>query len=124
MAGEQNIETAKRAYAAFSAGDAQGAMANIADDVEWITPGTSAISGVLHGKQDVGALWAKLAEKNFSTSPEYWFSDEERVVVLTHITLGGEEADSADVLTYRDGKLVKFQNAGDTALLERVFGSK
>jgi len=45
MAGEQNLETAKRAYAAFSAGDAEGAMANIADDVEWITPGNSAISG-------------------------------------------------------------------------------
>jgi ketosteroid isomerase-like protein len=124
MAGEQNVETAKRAYAAFSAGDAQGAMENIADDVEWITPGNSAISGILQGKQDVAALWAKLAEKNFSTSPEYWLSDEERVVVLTHITLGGEEADSADVLTYRDGKLVKFQTAGDTALLERVFGAK
>jgi uncharacterized protein len=124
MAGEQNIETAKRAYAAFSSGDAAGAMANIADDVEWITPGNSAISGTLHGKQDVGALWAKLAEKSFRTSPQYWFSDEERVVVLTHIAVGGGEADSADVLTYRDGKVVKFQTAGDTALLERVFGSK
>jgi len=124
MAGEQNLETAKRAYAAFSAGDAEGAMANIADDVEWITPGNSAISGTSHGRQDVGALWAKLAEKGFNTSPQYWFSDEERVVVLTHITVGGEQADSADVLTYRDGKLVKFQTAGDTALLERVFGSK
>jgi uncharacterized protein len=124
MAGEQNVETAKAAYAAFSAGDAQGAMANIADDVEWITPGNSAISGTCQSKQEVAALWGKLAEKKFSTSPEYWFSDEDRVVVLTHTTLDGEEADSVDVLTYRDGKLVKFQTAGDTALLERVFGSK
>jgi uncharacterized protein len=124
MAGERNLETAKRAYAAFSAGDAEGAMASIADDVEWITPGNSAISGTVRGKQEVGALWARLAEKGFSTSPQYWFSDDERVVVLTHIKAGGEEADSADVLTYRDGKLVKFQTAGDTALLERVFGSK
>jgi hypothetical protein len=31
---------------------------------------------------------------------------------------------SGRVLTYRDGKLVKFQTAGDTALLERAFGSK
>jgi uncharacterized protein len=124
MAGEQNVETAKRAYAAFSAGDAQAAMANIADDIEWITPGNSAISGTLHGKADVGGLWAKLAEKGFSTVPEFWFSDEDRVVVLTHIKLGGGDADSPDVLTYRDGKLVKFQTAGDTALLERVFGSK
>ena len=124
MAGEQNVETAKQAYAAFSAGDAEGAMARIADDVEWITAGNSAISGTLHGKQEVGDMWAQLAEKGFTTSPQYWFSDEDRVVVLTHITVGGEEADQADVLTYRDGKLVKFQTAGDTALYERVFGSK
>ncbi len=124
MAGEQNVETAKRAYAAFSAGDAEGAMATMADDVEWITPGNSAISGTVHGKQEVGALWATLAEKGFATSPQHWFSDEERVVVLTQITIGGERADQADVLTYRDGKLVKFQNAGDTALFERVLGSK
>ena len=124
MAGEQNVETAKQAYAAFSAGDAEAAMARVADDVEWITPGNSAISGTLHGKQDVGGLWAKLAEKGFATSPQHWFSDEDRVVVLTQVTVGGEQADSVDVLTYRDGKLVKFQTAGDTALFERVFGSK
>ena len=124
MAGEQNLEAAKQAYAAFSAGDAAGAMQNIADDVEWITPGNSAISGTIHGKQEVGALWAQLAEKGFSTAPQYWFSDDQRVVVLTHITLGGEQADEVDVLTYRDGKVARFQTAGDTALLERVFGSK
>jgi ketosteroid isomerase-like protein len=124
MAGEQNLVNAKKAYAAFSAGDAAGAMENIADDVEWITPGNSAISGTVRGKQEVGRLWQQLAEKGFSTSPQYWFSDEERVVVLTHITVEGGEADSADVLTYRDGNLVKFQSAGDTALLERIFGTK
>ena len=124
MAGEQNVETAKQAYAAFSAGDAEAAMARIADDVEWITPGNSAISGTLHGKQEVGGLWAKLAEKGFATSPQHWFSDEDRVDVLTQVTVGGEQADQADVLTYRDSKLVKFQTAGDTALLERVFGSR
>ena len=124
MAGEQNVDTAKQAYEAFSAGDAEAAMARIADDVEWITPGNSAISGTVHGKQEVGALWAQLAEKGFTTSPQHSFSDEDRVVVLTQITVGGEPADQADVLTYRDGKLVKFQTAGDTALLELVFGSK
>lgn len=124
MAGEENVERAKAAYAAFSAGDAAAAMKDMADDVTWITPGNSAISGVAHGKQEVGMLWAKFAEKGFTTTPEYWFSDAERVVVLTHVTLGGEEADSVDVLTFRDGKLVKFQTAGDTALGERVFGSK
>lgn len=124
MSGEQNLESAKRAYAAFSAGDAGAAMADMADDIEWITPGNSAISGTVRGKQEVGGLWAKLAEKSFRTSPQYWFSDDERVVVLTQTTIDGEQADGVDVLTFRDGKLVKFQSAGDTALQERVFGPK
>lgn len=123
MAAEQNLETAKRAYAAFSAGDAARAMENIADDVEWITPGNSAVSGTIVGKQEVGALWQKLTEKGFSTSPQYWFADDDRVVVLTQATLDGTQFDEVDVLTYRDGELVKFQSATDTGLLERVFGS-
>jgi hypothetical protein len=64
-----------------------------------------------------------LAGNGFTTTPQFWFSDDERVVVLTHITLGDGEADVADVFTFRDGKVIKFQSAGDTALLERVFGS-
>lgn len=123
MAGEQNLEIARRAYAAFSAGDVEGAMENMADDIVWITPGDSAVSGTLRSKQDVGALWAKFAEKGFTTSPQFWFSDEDRVVVLTQTTLGDEHADTADVMTFRDGKLIRFQTAGDTALLERVFGT-
>jgi uncharacterized protein len=124
MAGEQNLESARRAYAAFSAGDAAAAMENIADDVEWITPGNSAVSGTLRGKDEVGKLWQTLTEKGFTITPQYWFADGDRVVVLTQITLAGFEADEADVLTFRDGRVVKFQSAGDTALLEHVFGSK
>lgn len=123
MAGEENVERAKRAYAAFSAGDAAAAMADISDEIEWITPGNSAISGVRHGKQEVGELWAMLAEKGFQVTTQYWFSDAERVVVLNQTTLDGETADTCDVLTFGDGKLIRFQTAGDTALIERVFGS-
>ena len=124
MAGEDNLEKARRAYAAFSEGDAQAAMEDLADDVEWITPGNSEISGTVKGKEDVGELWGKFLDKDFKTSPQYWFADDERVVVLTRVSLDGEEADEADVLTFRDGKVVKFQSAADTALLERVYGSK
>jgi ketosteroid isomerase-like protein len=125
MGAEQNLATARRGYAAFSAGDAAAAMAEMAEDIEWITPGNSAISGTTRGKQELGANWAKLAEKGFTTTPQHWFADEERVVVLTQITVAGEKADSADVLTFdSEAKLVKFQTAGDTALFERVFGPK
>jgi ketosteroid isomerase-like protein len=123
MAGEDNIERAKKAYEAFIKGDAEGAMADMSDDIEWIQPGDSAIGGSYHGKQEVGGLWSKFQEKGLKITTQYWYSDNERVVVLNHVELGDEEADGVDVLTYRDGKLVKFQTAADTALLERVYGS-
>ncbi len=124
MSAEENIETAKRAYEAFTAGDATRAMEAMAEDIEWIVPGQSAVSGTYHGREEVGAFWAQLAEKAFATSPQHFLADEERVVVLTRITMQGGQAEEVDVLRYRDGKLVRFQSATDTALLERVFGTR
>ncbi len=59
-----------------------------------------------------------------SNNAEHFLGDDERVVVLTRVTTGDESADQADVLTYRDGKVVKFQSAGDTPMQERIWGSK
>ncbi|MFD4182748.1 nuclear transport factor 2 family protein [Rhodococcus sp. NPDC058514] len=123
MSAEQNIEIAKQGYAAFSAGDAEAAMANLADDLEWIVPGNSAVSGSFHGKAEVGGLWMKMAEKSLTTTPEHFLGDGERVVVLTRVSAGGESWDAADVLTYRDGKVVKIQSVADTAKAEKVFGT-
>lgn len=125
MGAQENIATARKGYAAFAAGDAAAAMADMVDDIEWITPGNSAVSGSVHGKQALGEHWGKFAEKGFSASPQYWFADGDRVVVLVQTSLAGETTDAADVLTFNaDGKLVRFQSAGDTAQLERIFGSK
>jgi ketosteroid isomerase-like protein len=126
MGAEENLAAAKRGYAAFGAGDAATAMSEMVDDIAWITPGKSAVSGTVRGKQALGEHWAKFAAKGYSVSPEHWFADGDRVVVLVRHSYGGEEdTDAADVLTFNpDAKLVKFQSAGDTALLERLFGSK
>ena len=53
-----------------------------------------------------------------------FFADGDDVVVITQITAGGESGLQADVLTYRNGKLVKAQSIADTALQERVYGKK
>jgi ketosteroid isomerase-like protein len=124
MSGQENIEKTKAAYAAFAAGDVDTASADLDDQIEWIVAGNSAISGTYRGKEEVLGFWMRLAGKGFSTRPEHFLADDERVVVLTNITVDGESADQADVLTFRDGKVVKFQSAGDTAMQERVWGSK
>jgi ketosteroid isomerase-like protein len=124
MAGEHNLEKTKQAYAAFAAGDVAAASENLADDIEWIVPGNSKVSGTYRGKDDVIGFWMNLAEKSFTTAPEHFLADEERVVVLTSTTADGHSSDSVDVLTFRDGKVVKFQTASDTALQEHVWGTK
>jgi hypothetical protein len=124
MTAEENIGSAKAGYAAFSWGDPAAVMDSMADDVEWVVPGNSAVSGTYHGKEELGAFWKKLAEKSLTIMPEHFLGDEERVVVLIHTTIAGESSDRVDVLTYRDGKVVKIQSVQDTLLLQRIFGTK
>ena len=121
MSAEQNLENTKKAYAAFQSGDVAAAMEDLSDEIEWVVPGESAVSGTYRGKDEVLGFWMKLAEKNFTTTPEHFLADDERVVVLTRTTVADQAADSVDVMTFRDGKVVRFQSALDTALQARIW---
>jgi ketosteroid isomerase-like protein len=120
----QNVEIAKKAYEAYGAGDVETALKDFDDNIEWSIPGNSTISGDYRGKDKFIELLGKLAEKSFTTTPERIVGDGDDVVVITKITAGGESGLQADVLTYRDSKLVKALSIADTALQERVFGRK
>ena len=120
----QNAETAKKAYEAYGAGDIETALSTFDDDVEWSIPGNSTLSGTYRGKGEFVELLGKLADKSFTTTPERIVADGDDVVVITKITAGGESALQADVLTYRDGKLVKALSISDTAMQEKVYGRK
>lgn len=124
MSASENKAAVQEAYAAFAKGDIDGATKNMADDIQWIVPGDSNISGTYRGKDEVVQFFMQLASKSFQTHPEHFIADGDHVVVLTRISVDGHEADSADVLTFRNGKVVKFQIAGDTALQEKIWGSK
>jgi ketosteroid isomerase-like protein len=120
----QNVEIARKAYEAYGAGDVETALIDFDDNIEWSIPGHSTISGDYRGKDKFMELLGKLAEKSFTTTPERIVGDGDDVIVITKITAGGESGLQADVLTYRDGKLAKAVSIADTALQERVFGSK
>jgi ketosteroid isomerase-like protein len=121
MSAEDNKQTAQKAYAAFSSGDAEGAMAAIDDSVEWLVPGDSALAGTYNGKQEVGGLWAKIGEKGFRTEPREFLADGDKVVVLTTYSIGGDQSQAADVATYSGGKLVRFEAFGGEELFARHF---
>ena len=120
----QNVEIAKKAYEAFAAGDLETVLSTFDDNIEFVVPGNSTISGTYRGKAEVTKFFAKLAEKSFTTTPSRFVADGDVVVALGQITAGGESAPEADVCTFRGGKLAKLEGFGDTAMQERVYGRK
>jgi uncharacterized protein len=117
------IEQAKRAFEGFAQGDSGPMAGDLADDIEWIVPGNSAISGTKRGKDEVFAHWQRFAEQLRGLEMKHYLSDGEHVAVAYDLTFDGGSCPGVDVLTYRDGKIVTFQAHADTALMERVYGS-
>ncbi|MGI8631440.1 MAG: nuclear transport factor 2 family protein [Solirubrobacterales bacterium] len=122
MSADDNKQAAKDGYEAFGKGDAEGAMANISDSAVWVVGGDNALTGTYNGKQEVGGFWGQLAEKGFQVQPTEFLADGDKVAVLTKTSVGGEEAEGADVLTYDgSGQLVRFETFGGETVLDRAF---
>jgi uncharacterized protein len=121
---QENKELVKKGYAAFAAGDVQTVMDLLDDDVEWVQPGASAISGTFHGKTEVMEFMGRLAEKAPTVTVKRLIAEGDTVVAITEVTVDGQTSEDADVMTIRDGKTVRMEVHGDTSLLERVYGKK
>ena len=124
MSAQDNKEIIERGYAAFSAGDVETVMSLFDDDIEWVQPGESSVSGTFHGKAEVMEHIGRLAEKDLTVKLIQLVADGDTVVAITEVTAGGETGEDADVFTVRNGKTVSARVHGDTALLERVYGKK
>jgi ketosteroid isomerase-like protein len=121
---DQNVEHIKKGYEAFAAGDVKTLMSLFDDDIEWIQPGDSAVSGTYHGKGELGDLLSRLAEKSPTIKPRRFLADGDTVVVLSDVTVGNEAGKDAEVYTLRDGKTVRAELYPDTAMMERAYGKK
>ena len=121
---QKNIELVKKGYEAFSAGDVDTVMSLFDDNIEWVQPGDSAISGTYHGKHELGELVSRLAEKSTTVTTRHFFADGDMVVMLGETTSDNETSEAAPVFTLRNGKTIRSQVYGDTALLERIYGKK
>jgi uncharacterized protein len=66
----------------------------------------------------------RLAEKGPTVTVKRLIAEGDTVVAITEVTVDGETTEDADVMTIRDGKTVRMEVHGDTAVLERVYGKK
>ena len=121
---QKNIELVKKGYEAFATGDGETMMSLFDDNIEWVQPGDSTISGTYHGKAELGEHLSRLAANSVTVKLNRLIADGDTVVALTEVAVGNERGQDADVFTLRDGKTVRVQVHTDTAIMERVYGRK
>ena len=124
MSAEENKAIIERGYTAFSEGDMETVMNLFDDDIEWVQPGESSVSGTFHGKAEIMEHLGRLAEKGLAVKLNRLVAEDDTVVALTEVTVGGETGTDADVFIVRDGKTVRVEAHGDSSLMERVYGKK
>ena len=84
---QENKELIKKGYAAFAAGDVQAVMDLFDDDIEWVQPGQSAISGTFHGKSEVMEFMSRLAEKSPTVTVKRLIAEGDTVIAITEVTV-------------------------------------
>lgn len=117
-----NKQAAINGYEAFGAMDADGAMKDISDSIEWVVPGDNALTGTYRGKDEVGGFWMKLLERGFKTTPKEFIAEGDKVVVVCDNEIDGERAEVVNVLSYdSEGRLIRFETYGGESVTDRAF---
>jgi uncharacterized protein len=123
---EQNIAFVRSLYEAFGRGDVPTVLAGFADDIEWNESEGMPYGGQYHSPQEVAEnVFAPIPNDfdDFSVKPEEILADGERVVVLLTYRGAGKESGkalqmpAAHVWTVRDGKITKFVQLADSAIM-------
>lgn len=122
-----NLETAKKGYELFQRGDVPTLIRDLVDDnCIWISPGPKEKlpwAGSFKGKQEIGNVFAKVAENwDFTEfAPKDYIERGDTVVAIG--TSSGRAKKTGKtvknewvhILKYNNGKLVFFQSYEDTA---------
>ena len=130
MQSDKNIESAKAGYAAFQKGDIAGVLAQLDENVEWVTPETVGMpgsgvkrghAGVLEFFQAVGECW------DFEVfEPREFISSGDLLAVQGYYRAKARktgmvgESQWVMVWRFRNGKCVHFQEYTDTAALSKA----
>jgi ketosteroid isomerase-like protein len=118
MTAEQNIETVRQGYAAFSSGDMESLMRLYRPDAAHLVPGSSPVSGAHKGHAGIQELYGDLFERSNGTMTvelEHVLSDGGNRVIAIHrgsVEKDGEVVTTTDALlfTFADGKIAEIQD--------------
>ena len=126
---ETNVQAVKDFFAAIGSGDRQRLLALVADDIEWIIPGTDwPLAGTYHGHAGLADLLKVQSETTETslTEPREFVAQGDRVFVVgfargkIKATQKTFEDDWVFAITVRDGRLTSIREYIDTQALARA----
>jgi ketosteroid isomerase-like protein len=126
VSAEENARLVQGAYEAFGRGEIEALAELMTDDVEWVNPGDpddNPNAGTFKGKEAVLGWFGGLAATRDYTKfePREFIAQNDKVVCLVYAEATVRDtgrafvSHEAQVWTFRDGKLTRFQNYLDTA---------
>jgi ketosteroid isomerase-like protein len=128
---QQNTETIKAMYAAFARGDVQTIMSALTDDVQWSLDGPATIpfAGTRRGPAEVMGFFQALGstQENQKLTIDTYVAQGDVVATsgryAARVKSTGKSFDSpiAHFFTFRNGKVSKFVDFGDTALMAETY---
>jgi hypothetical protein len=127
---EQNLETVRQGYAAFSSGDMDTLMKLYNDDAVHVVPGESRVSGAHKGKDSILGLYGALFELSGGTlriQLDHVLSDGGDRVVSIHTSSMEKDGETftqteALLFTLVNGKVAEIQDFfADISLNDRLF---
>lgn len=124
---QQNLSVVRRGYDAFGRGDIPGLLTLLDPQVSWTTPGPADLptAGARSGHAAVNTFFQNLASTGdiLRFEPKEFIAQGDHVVVLgddtTRVKATGKTVEFrwAHVFTLREGKVVSFEEIGDTTAL-------
>ena len=125
MSEQENTQIVQKIYDNFNAGNIEGLLGALADNIEWVIPDIPKVpfSGARRGRDSVAAFFSTVADhqepKSFDVQAIIGQGD--RVVGFGHYawdvkSTGRDfEGDFAHIFTVESGKITRFQEYTDTA---------
>jgi uncharacterized protein len=127
----ERMKAVQDLYAAFQRGDVAALLAMLAPDVEWLEPENpfNPAAGTRRGQ--AGFLeWLRVgheSEQILALEPRQFLADETSVAVVGHTKCRARstgrvyETDFVHLVTFREGKVVRFQEFFDTYAAGEAF---
>jgi uncharacterized protein len=130
MNAQENTRLVQQAYQSIKAGDMQALLNTLATDVQWQLPEMENVlfAGMWQGREAIRQFFSNVCEVQdvVEFEPEEYIAQGDKVVVLgrflMRIKATGKDfgSDWAHVWTVKDGKVTRFYEYVDTAVVSRA----